>query len=77
MARQVKVVQQEENPIPVEIMGQAIVDIGTAMKRISSSRLNRKCLVVLLAHSTDLPMSKVEYVLNALDQLEATYLKQR
>jgi len=72
--KNIKVVKDEENEIPVEIIEQSIVDIAAAMKRISASRLNRAALVTLLAFDTKLARHKVETVLRSLDRLGENYL---
>lgn len=66
---------QPETPIAVEILAQSIVDIGEGMRRINSSRLNRHALLVLLKSASGQSMSSIGSVLNALENLEATYLK--
>lgn len=68
-------VKQTEEEVPVEILAQAIADIGAAMRKINESRLTRPALIVLLSHSSKKPMYVVEQVLDALDSLERTYLK--
>lgn len=69
-----KVTPGDEPPAP-EVLAQAVVDISTAMKRLSASRLNRKAIVLLVAHSSRCRQGDVEAVLTALDDLEADYLK--
>lgn len=75
LMRKVTVIQDEENPIAVDVMASAIVEIGSAMKRISSSKLSRKALVVLIQHDVKLGIGTIEAVLDSLDSLESTYLK--
>lgn len=78
MAKNTVVVKQdEESPIPAEIMAQAIVDIAQAAKAISRCGLNRKAIVVLISHNSKLPQYTVELVLNNLEYLEETWLKPR
>ena len=66
-----------ENPVAIELLEQAIVDISKGMKRISESRINRRGLVALIQDSTKMPKSQIEYVLNSLESLETTYLKKK
>ncbi len=73
--KKVNVKQDEENQIPVDIMAQAIVDIGAAMKKISASKLSRKAIVVLIQHDVKLGIGTIEAVLDSLDALSRTYLK--
>lgn len=67
--------QDVEKEVPVEILAQSIADIGTAMKRLSGSRLKKEALVVLVSDATGISKRQVTFVLNALDDLENLYLK--
>ena len=62
-------------PIGVEIIASALVDMADAMKKINGSRLKRSALVTLLCHQSKLPRGTVEVVLNNLDAIEANFLK--
>jgi hypothetical protein len=73
--RTVTVKQDDEKPVEVEVLAQAIVDIGNAAKRLASSRLNRRAVVVLLNDMTGIAKGTIEVVLNSLEQLEMRYLK--
>lgn len=77
MAPKTKIIQDEDGePIGVEIIAAAIVELSAGMKRIESSRLTRRAIVTLLHDSTrGLTRNDIETVLNALDGLERTYLK--
>lgn len=74
MSKEIKVLKNEEQPIAVEVMEQAIIDIAQAMKRISRSRLNRKALVILISKDSGIFQHQVTRVLNSMDLLEKTYL---
>lgn len=71
----IKVTQDPESPVPVEIMAQSIMEIGAAVKRITRSRLNRKALVILVSHASKQPQYIVERVFDSLESLEKTFLK--
>lgn len=73
--RKVTVTQDAERPVPPEVLAQAIVELSAAAKRLAASRLNRKAVIVLLAHDTGLPMKTISLVLDSIGHLEATYLK--
>lgn len=64
-----------EGDVPVDVIAEAIVKIGTAMKLLQGSRLNEKAIVILVAQSAGLSQSTVRTVLQSLYQLERTYLK--
>lgn len=73
----VTITKDAENPIAVEILESAIVEIGAAMQRINKSRLTRHGLVVLICAHTKLSKKTVEAVLESLDDLEKRYLKKK
>lgn len=73
--KKVVVKQDAEKPVEVEVLAQAIVDIANAGKRLASSRLNRKAVIVLLAHDTGLGQGTVRTVLEGIESLQSTYLK--
>jgi hypothetical protein len=75
MSGKVKVVvqQDEDNPVEVPILAQSIVDISRAFKALQKSGLNRKAIVVLVAHASGEYHSTTNKILDALEQLEASY----
>lgn len=75
--RTVEVKQNPENEIPAEVMAQAIVDIGSAMKKLNATRLSRAAIVTLIKDKSGLTKNIIELVLNNLDQLEANWLKRK
>lgn len=75
--KRVKIIQNKDAPIAAEIIASSIVEIGEGMRRLNSSRLNRRAIVTLIKDYSGLPKTEIERVLTALDSLETTYLKQR
>jgi hypothetical protein len=75
MNKKVIVKQEPEKPVEVEVLAQAIVEIGKASKRLASSALNRKAVIVLLSHDTGLGQGVIKTVLDSIANLEATYLR--
>lgn len=73
--RLINITAVPDNPVPAEVMEQAIVEIGKAMKRINETRLTRRAIVVLIHHHSKVALGTVELVLNNLDALEDTWLK--
>lgn len=65
----------EENPEPVELIAQSIIDVADAFKKIDSGKLKRKTIVILIQDITKLPQRDIEAVLNAAAQLKERYLK--
>lgn len=70
-----KVVQQEGNAIPAEVLATSIEAIGKSMAQISKTRLSRKAILTLIADDTKLGKGTVAAVLDSLESLEKTYLK--
>lgn len=73
--KSVKVVQEPEKEIPVEVIAKSIVEIAAGMKRINESRLTRDAIVTLIHEKSKVARSTVHIVLNNLDRLEETWLK--
>ena len=72
MAKKIEV-EQSEPEIPTKILAESIVQISADMKKLRASGLNRKAIVVLLKHSTGIPMVDIDKVIDALAELRATY----
>lgn len=68
-------VVQSESPVSTKVMAQAIVDIGKAMKTLSTSRLKEDTIVLLVSHKTRLPQYQVAAVFDSLQSLEKDWLK--
>jgi hypothetical protein len=66
-----------ENPIPVEVMEQSIVDIAAAMKKINATRLTRRAIVVLIQSRVATSQAVINMVLDNLADLEKNFLKPR
>jgi hypothetical protein len=74
-SKKVVVRQEAEKPVEVEVLAAAIVEIGKAAKRLAQSSLNRKAVIVLLAHQTGLGQGVIKTVLDGISDLESTYLR--
>jgi hypothetical protein len=75
MKKKIEVKQDEENPVPAEILAQAILDMGKAMKLLTKSRLKRDALVVLIKDKTGITKIDINRVLDSLESLEKDWLK--
>lgn len=74
MAKQTVVIEQDpKSPVSRPILAQAITDISNAFVALRKSGLNRKAIVVLVAHSSQQRQYVVESVLDALEQLKKNY----
>lgn len=59
----------------VEEIASNIASLGRSVTALLSGRLKQKTLLILLAHSSSLSQNQVARVLEALKNLETTYLK--
>jgi hypothetical protein len=65
----------EENPEPLEIIAQSVIEVADAMKKISNSRLKQRAIILLIKDLTNLPMKDIESVLNTATKLREHYIK--
>lgn len=74
----IKIVPAEGNePLPVQIIEDSIVEIARAMKAINNTRLTRKALVILIHHHSRISQKDIEVVLNNLELMESIWLKKK
>lgn len=66
--------EQKANRELVESIAGNIASLARAVKSLMNGPLKKRALVILLASSSQLPISKVEIVLKALENLEADWL---
>lgn len=69
--------QDEENPIPQEVMAAAIIDISNAMKKISQSRLSKEAIIVLIKDKTNFTKGTIKAVIDNLEDIERLWLKKK
>lgn len=69
----VNVVQDEDSPVSKEVLAKSIADISSAFRHLRISGLNRKAIVILVAHSTKLGQNTVDAVIDAVEQLKRDY----
>jgi hypothetical protein len=74
-AQKVKVVHNEVDPEPIEIIAQSIIDIDAAMKAINNTRLSRRAVVLLIKDQTNLSIGDINRVLTAIGELKKYYIK--
>lgn len=75
MSKNTKLIVSQDPEAPVEksVLAKAIVDISDAATKLSKSGLNRKAIVLLIAHSSHQYMNTVESVLDAMESLKKDY----
>lgn len=68
-----------EEPAPAELIAQGIEEIAASMKRLESSRLNRKAIILLvhagIPQSAQISKRDVDAVLDSLSNIKADWLK--
>ena len=72
-ATKIEIKQDPEAPVAAEILARSIVEIDTAMKRLSNSGLRRKAIVALIHDTSGIGKRDIEIVLNNLESLRATW----
>ena len=86
MTTEVVVKQNEEKPVPVEVLAEAILSISEGVKKLRAGPLNERALLLLIQnaapamksgryHRTPVTTKMVNAVLQGMDALEREYLK--
>lgn len=65
----------EENPEPLEIIAQAVIDISKAFERIQKSRLSQRLIILLIQDQTKISHAKIRQILEVVPKLKDIYLK--
>lgn len=80
----VKIKQDQENPIPVEVIAESIKQIAAALRKMRESPLNDRAIELLIQNAAPcgrsgqkIPITDVRAVLQGIDDLARTYLKQK
>lgn len=71
----IKIKKNEVEPESTEILAEAIVRIGEGFKKLESSGLNQRAIVVLIQDATKLSKGDIETVLDALPRLAGWYCR--
>lgn len=79
--KKIVVKQEEEQPVPVEILARSIVEFDKGVRRMEAAGLNRRAVALLLrdALPTNLcpSLSSIMAVLDYLPRLTAIYMKKK
>lgn len=75
MSRKIKVIQPPDDKVPAEVIATAILEIATAFKVLSKSRLKQYTIVALIHDRSKISKGVIEIVLNNLENLEKNWLK--
>jgi len=65
----------EENPEPIELIAQAIIDLSDAFKKIESSRLTKRAIILLIKDRCYVNMKDIEIILDIAPKLKDYYIK--
>jgi hypothetical protein len=65
----------QAEPMPTEVIADSIVAIANGMRKLRAGRLTDKALVILLHHASGVGQREIQTVLNAMAELEHTYLR--
>lgn len=75
---EIKLIPEDpDEPVSVEIMERAILNISDAMIKINNTRVTRRMLVTLIQAESKVRKSDIDLVLNNLTSLERIWLKPR
>jgi hypothetical protein len=68
-------VTKSEPPETTEILAEAIVRLGDAVKKLDQSGMNRKAIVLLLHDATKVGKRDIEDILDAIPRLKGWYCR--
>lgn len=71
----IKVKQDEENPVPTEVLAKAIVDISDGVTKLLQGGLKERALLVLLNDISGVSKTDIRCVLDGLQRLKVVYTK--
>lgn len=75
-AQTVRIKSNEENPEPIEIIAQSIIDVSAAFEKIAQSRLSKRAVVLLIRDATrNISINDIEVILDVVPRLKDIYLK--
>lgn len=73
----ITVKSSEENPEPIELIAQSIIDISDAWKKIENGRLAKRAIVLLIKdRCVGIGITEIETILNVVPKLKDFYIKQ-
>lgn len=82
--KKVKVIQNEEKPMPVEVIAESIKSISDGVKKMRSGPLSDNAIYLLIHHASPSvgysgkpSMKQVRSVIEGMESLEKTYLKKK
>lgn len=77
MAKQeVKIKKDEQNPEPIELIADSIIQISSAFKKMRDSRLKERAIILLIKDKCNLGISEIQQVLQIAANLDIYYIKE-
>lgn len=67
----------EQNPEPLNVIAESIIEVSEAFKRVQSSNLTERAIVLLLQDMTGLSQRDIKSVLEAAPKLSHYYTKKQ
>ena len=74
----IRIVKNEEDPEPVELLAQSIIQVADGFEKIKKSKLSQRAIVVLLQDgigAAKITKQQIALVLDNLPRLKAWYIK--
>lgn len=70
-----KVVQTPEQEVPTEILAQAIEDVAKGMRKLMTTRLTKRAILLMIRDYSGVGMAEAERVIDSIENLDKRYLK--
>ncbi len=71
-----KLIQKPDEPeVPAEILAQSIETVANGMRKILSTRLSKRALMILIRDACNLSLTEIGNVLDAIENLDKRFLK--
>lgn len=68
------IVTNQENPEPLELIADSIIEIAEAFKKIQKSKLSQRVILLLLNDQTGLPLKEIKLILDTVPKLGDNYI---
>jgi hypothetical protein len=63
----------EENPQPMEILAQSIIELSDGVKKLLAGSLNRRALIILLNASSGVSKTEIHNILISIEELKKDF----
>jgi hypothetical protein len=75
---QIKIIKDENNPEPVELLAKSIIEVAEGFEKLKKSKLTQRAIIVLLQDGigpSKINKQQIALVLDNLPRLKAWYIK--